>query len=357
VPLYTLHLMRRLAEGGAHEYALFCNSSRLPFPTDVPPPNGSITHHFFRRPNRLINLSVSLAGRPRLEEMVGEFDLAYLPDLNFLATRRPYALTVHDLSFVRHPEFFSRKHLLRNRLAGLRRMLNRAMLVIAVSEHTKEDLTETFGLDADRIRVVSPGVDTNLYRPLAAVETAGTRKKYGLPERFVLFLATLEQRKNVTGIIRAFDLADTGETELILTGGRGWLHERIFRAVGMARKRDRIKFLGYVDEDDKPALYSAASAFVYPSFYEGFGMPALEALACGTPVIASSTTSLPEVVGDAGLLVNPDRTEEIAWAIGAALNDTGLERHLRLAGPTRAGRFTWDRSADRLERIFAEIKP
>ncbi|OGM01373.1 hypothetical protein A2480_02280 [Candidatus Uhrbacteria bacterium RIFOXYC2_FULL_47_19] len=328
----------------------------MPFPVDIPLSDNSTTHHFFRRSNRLLNLSIFLTGRPKLEEMVGEFDLAYLPDLNFLATHQPYTLTVHDLSFIRRPEFFSCKHRLRNRLTGLRRVLNQAALVIAASNHTKEDLVEVFNLDEALIQVVNPGVDTNFYHPLAIAETADIRKKYGLSEQFVLFLATLEPRKNVIGIIQAFDRADTGETELVLAGGRGWLYNQIFKTAKMSHKRDKIKFLGYIDENDKPALYSAATTFVYPSFYEGFGMPVLEALACGTPVIASSTTSLPEVVGEAGLLVNPDRTEEITWAINTILNDAELERHLRQAGPTRASQFTWDLSADRLEHAFAEIK-
>ncbi|MFH2062799.1 MAG: glycosyltransferase family 1 protein [bacterium] len=357
IPLYALRLLRQLSRQGAHELALFCNSSRFPFPADVPPEGDRISHHLFRYPNRLLNQSFAWTGRPRIESLAGDFDLAYLPDLNYFPTNRPYVLTVHDLASLHHPEMFSLRHRLRQRQLNLKRALERAAGVIAASEHTREDLLERFDLDPKKISVVTPGVDAELYRPRTESELDPIRSRYRLPERFILFLATLEPRKNVDGLIRAFDRAETDDAWLILAGGRGWLDGRIFRTAKDAVKKDRIRFLGYIDEADKPALYAAAAGFAYPSHYEGFGMPALEALACGTPVIASSTTSLPEVVGDAGLLVNPEREAELSWAIGAVLHDRQLTDRLRRAGPLRARDFGWEESGRKLEKALTESLP
>ncbi|MFC1639088.1 glycosyltransferase family 4 protein [Patescibacteria group bacterium] len=348
VSLYTLNLLWHLAARKAHDYALFCNSSRLPLPEDVPPG----TEKFFTRwPNRGLNACFALLGRPRLERLTGGADLVWLPNLNFAAADVPLVVTVHDLSFVRYPEFFSFKQRAWHRAVRVERMLRRAESVVAVSNHTKEDVCELFGTDEDKVAVVPPAAGQEFVRR-GADEVAAVRAKYGLPERFVLYLGTLEPRKNVTGLIRAFDAAETGDTELVLAGGRGWLYRRIFHAAAESAKRDRIRFLGYVDEADKPALYSAATVFAYPSFYEGFGMPALEALACGVPVLASHTSSLGEVVGNAGLLVNPSNGEEMALGLSELLGDARLRAELAAAGPKRAYLFSWDRSAARLERAF-----
>jgi len=352
VSLYTLNLVRELAKKGAHEYALFCNSSRLPFPADAPT-GQSVSQHFSRYPNRLLNASFAFLGWPKLERLVGGADLVYLPNLNFIATAKPFVVTVHDLSFVRYPKFFSAKQRLWHQLVNPERMIKKAAAVVAVSQHTKEDIMESFGVSEERIHVVPPAVSNEYYcRP--AQERAAVRDKYGLPAKYILFLGTLEPRKNVIGLIEAFSQLDT-DAELVIAGGQGWLFRKIFAAAERSTKRDRIKFIGYVDEADKPALYSAASVFAYPSFYEGFGMPVLEAMACGVPVVASHTTSLGEVVADAGLLVNPANSEEIAFAL-KSLDNQQLRHRLHQGGIWRAQKFTWQNSAEKLERMFAEIK-
>jgi len=353
VSLYTANLLQRLLGMSGHDYTLFGNSSGGRWPDDLPDRSGSVSHALSRYPNRLLNLSLTLFGRPRIEELAGDADLVFMPNLNFAATRLPSVVTVHDLSFVRYPEFFSPKQRLWHRLVRPDRLLRQAAAVVAVSEHTRTDLTETYGVPPERIRVVHPGVSA-AYRPMAPEETAEVRQRHGLSGPYLLFLGCLEPRKNVIGIIRAYDRLKAG-IDLVIAGGRGWLFKDIFREADRARRRDRIRFLGYVPEADKPALLNGATAFVYPSFYEGFGMPPLEAMACGTPVIASHGSSLGEVVGDAGLLVDPYRTDGLREAMARMLEDGPLRANLRARGLERAHRFGWDDSAKKIDRLFTDL--
>ena len=274
-----------------------------------------------------------------------------------VAATCPMVLTIHDLSF----RLFPRTHSLRN-VVWARSLVpvstRRSRHIIAVSSNTKLDLVRVMNVPSQKVSVVYEGAPEE-FNPEPQAEDEEAMGHYGIVKPYILFVGTLEPRKNLNFLIRSFDQVAKArpDVHLVLAGRRGWMAQSIFDELERRDLLGRVHITGYVRERYLPVLYRQAAAFVYPSLYEGFGLPPLEAMASGTPVIVSGSSSLPEVVGDAGLLVNPDRTEEIAWAIGAALNDTGLERHLRLAGPTRAGRFTWDRSADRLERIFAEIKP
>jgi len=354
---YTARILRALfarPTGPGRSYALFCNAGRRPLPEDLPPASTAIERRFSRHPNRLLNASFGLLGRPLIEDLVGGADAVYMPNLNFAASRRPLVATVHDLSFERYPAFFSAKQRLWHRAIRPRRLLQQAATVIAVSEHTRTDIIETYGLDPERIRVINPGVGPE-FRPASDHDKDLIRSKYGLPEVFFLFLGTLEPRKNVGGIIAAFEKI-SGNAWLAVAGGRGWLYREIFRQAGRSPAAGRIKFLDYVEEADKPALYSAATALVYPSFYEGFGIPPLEAMACGTPTIVSHASSLGEVVGDAGLLVDPYDVAEIADAMRTVLEEPALRTLLAERGLNRARRYTWDRSAELLDGVFRQLE-
>ncbi len=353
IPTFTAELVAALCRRGAHRYTLFANAWNAALPSDIPPASDAVRRRVTRYPNKLLNASVALFGRPRIETLAGDTDAVYLPNLNFAATAKPSVVTVHDLSFERYPRFFSAKQRLWHALVRPRRLLERAAAITAVSAHTKADLIETYGIPEERIHVVHPGVNAR-FAPQSAESVAGIRKKYDLPERFFLSLGTLEPRKNVEAAIAAFDHVP-GDAAIVIAGGKGWLYDRIFRRAAESPKRDRIRFIGYVDDADKPAMYAAAAALVYPSFYEGFGMQPLEAMACGTPVVAGQTASLGEVVGDAGLLVNPERVEEIADAMQAVLDEPALAAALRERGLERAKRFSWDESAEKMEKIFSSL--
>jgi len=354
---YTARLLRALLDRppvAGRDYALFCNAYGRTLPADLPAAAPHVERHFSRYPNRLLNAAFAFAGRPLLEGLCAGADAIYLPNLNFVATAKPLVATVHDLSFERYPRFFSAKQRLWHRLIRPRSLLRRAAFTVAVSEHTKTDLVESYGLDPDRIAVINPGVGPE-FAPAGEAEKEQVRRKYGLDGEYFLYLGTIEPRKNVGGLIDAFDRLG-GKTRLVIAGSRGWLCRDIFRQAARSPAAERIRFLDRVADGDQPALYSAAAALVYPSFYEGFGMPPLEAMACGTPVIVGHASSLGEVAGDAGLMVDPYDVGEIADAMKAVLEEPGLGRLLGGRGRQRAARFTWEESAARLDRLFARLE-
>jgi glycosyltransferase involved in cell wall biosynthesis len=221
-----------------------------------------------------------------------------------------------------------------------------------VSEHTKADIHELTGVPLDRIDVASPAVHSR-YRPQEASEVARVRAQHRLPEKYFLFVGAIEPRKNIEGLIAAFEQLPE-EYGLVLAGGSGWANDDIHYRLHNSKAHRRIRHLGYVSEADKAPLYAGAVALVYPSFYEGFGMPPLEAMACGTPAIVSHASSLPEAVGDAGLLINPNDPGTIAAAMLAVATDEPTRALLRERGFKQAAKFTWDETAKRVEEAIAK---
>lgn len=270
--------------------------------------------------------------------------LAYVTPI---ITPCPTVVTVHDLSFVRYPEAFRPFNRLYLRVMT-RRSVFRARRVIADSVSTQRDLTRWWGVPAERISVVPIGVG-EAFSPASREHVEAFRRRRGLPRRFILYLGTLEPRKNVIAVIEAFArwarASGDRELQLIVGGAKGWYYERIFSRVQELGMGDRVRFPGYIPADELPDWYRAAEVFVYPSLYEGFGLPPLEAMACGTPVITSNTSSLPEVVGDAALKVDPHDVEAIAEALARLLEDADLRQQLREAGLARARLFSWERTA------------
>jgi len=277
-----------------------------------------------------------------------------------LAWRGPTVVTVFDLSFLLFPERFR----VYNRLylsMFTRLSARRADRVIVISESTKRDAVRLLGLDARRVAVVYCGVD-EMYRPLPAEVVEEYRRRRGLPERFVLFVGTLEPRKNIAGLIEAYRLLAAGwprgagePPALVIAGAKGWYYQDVYQAVQRAELMERVVFTGYVPADELPFLYNAATLFVYPSFYEGFGLPPLEAMACGTAVVVSDRSSLPEVVGDAGVLVNPEEPAAIAQAMHELLRDEEARRVLADKGRRRAAAFSWQRAAQETTAIYRQV--
>ncbi len=260
-----------------------------------------------------------------------------------LASACPLVITVHDLSFIFYPQGF--RTLNRSYLQLLTRLsARRARRVIAVSHSTKRDLIQHYGLLPDKVDVIHNGVDAS-FRPLSADQVAAFRTRAGLPDRFVLFVGTLEPRKNVARLIEAYARLPKERPPLMLVGGKGWLYDDIFARVEALDLSDEVCFVGYVPAEDLPCWYNAAELFVYPSLYEGFGLPPLEAMACGTAVITSTASSLPEVVGEAGLLVDPAEPAALATAMEQVLSDRELRETMRAAGRVRAQDFSWQKTA------------
>ncbi|MCX7860389.1 MAG: glycosyltransferase family 4 protein [Chloroflexus sp.] len=257
----------------------------------------------------------------------------------------PTVITIHDLAFIRFPQTFRAYNRIYLDLAT-RLSARRASRILAVSEHTKNEVVGLLGIPPERV-VVTPNAARSHFRPPAPAAIEQLRARHGLPERFVLYVGTLEPRKNLTTLLEAFALASRSvpNVPLVIGGGKGWMYEPIFARLEQLHLRDRVKFAGYIPEEELPLWYAAATVFVFPSIYEGFGMPPLEAMACGTPVITSNTSSLPEVVGDAGLMVSPSDTVALAEAIRRLLTDADLRAELRQRGLARARRFSWAETA------------
>jgi glycosyltransferase involved in cell wall biosynthesis len=226
--------------------------------------------------------------------------------------------------------------------------------VLAVSEHTKHEVVGLLGVPPERV-VVTPNAARAHFRPPDAATLAQFRARKELPEQFVLYVGTLEPRKNLTTLLDAYSqVVRSSNAPLIVGGGKGWLYDAVFERLEALGLRDRVHFVGYLDEEDLPLWYAAATVFVFPSLYEGFGMPPLEAMACGTPVVTSNTTSLPEVVGDAGLMVSPRDAEALAEALLRLLRDADLRAELRARGLQRARTFSWRASAERTLHAYEQ---
>ncbi|HEX5708032.1 MAG TPA: glycosyltransferase family 1 protein [Pyrinomonadaceae bacterium] len=260
----------------------------------------------------------------------------------------PVVATVHDLSFEHLPETFTRRGRAQLRLT-VRQTARRAAHLIVPSEHTRRDLVETYGVAPERLSVI-PLAASPVFRPASAGEVGRVRSAYGLEGDYILAVGSIQPRKNLVRLVRAYaDLRRRRRRDnlprLVLVGKRAWLYGETLRAVEAEGVREHTTFTGYVSESDLPALYTGALCFVYPSFFEGFGLPPLEAMACGTPVLTGDRTSLPEVVGDAALTVDPFDTDSLGRAVERLIDDAALREALRERGLARARLFTWRRTA------------
>jgi len=294
-----------------------------------------------------------------VEWFTGPVDIFHSTDFVLPPVRQARTiLTVHDLTFMRLPQCAE---------AGLRAYLNkvvprsikRADLVLADSQSTKNDLVGLLGVSLDKIEVVYAGVERR-FRPMEGeVALWRVKKRYGLDFPFILSLGTLEPRKNFSGLVEAYALMrgkgrGTGGQglKLVIAGGKGWLYDEIFAQVEEGGLENEVIFPGFIADEDLPALYNLAEIFVFPSLYEGFGLPPLEAMACGTPVITSDRPSLPEVVGQAGLMVEATDSQELAEAMEQVLADENLRREMREKGFKQAAKFTWEAAAGKLLELY-----
>lgn len=265
-----------------------------------------------------------------------------------LATSVPGVVTVHDLSFLRMPAYFPRPKQLY--LAHLCRVsVRKARRVIAVSEQTAADIRSQFGIDSRRVEVVYNGVSER-FRPLPDEDVSAFRQRMALPPRFLLYVGTLEPRKNLPHLLRAYadwQAASVAgrETALVLAGAKGWYYQEIFRLVAELALKEHVYFPGFLPEDDLPLWYNAADGFVYPSLFEGFGLPVVEAMACGVPVICSDTPSLQEVAANAALVVPAQDRRALQDALARLFTEPGLAAELRRHGLLRARQFSWERAA------------
>ena len=266
-------------------------------------------------------------------------------------------VTMLDLTFMRMPETFNRWN--RLYLSAMSTLsARRCDHIVAISESTRQDVIRFLGVPPEKVEVIYCGVDAP-FRPIEdAAALARFRAERGVPEHFALYLGTLEPRKNVERLIEAYArLKRAGEIphKLVLGGARGWLYDRIFARVRELNLEDDVLFTSYIPYDELPLWYNCADIFIYPSLYEGFGLPPLEAMACGTPVVTSSRSSLPEVVGTAAMTVDPLDVSAIASAIARILNEPSLRERLKAEGPRQAARFSWTNAAAQTLKTYRRV--
>jgi glycosyltransferase involved in cell wall biosynthesis len=267
----------------------------------------------------------------------------------------PTVMTVHDLIFARYPQH----HKLTNRAflkVGMPLFVRAASRIITVSQHTAHDLMSTYKVSKGKIAVIYNGVD-NTFQPPSPEQIADVRRRYSPDRPYLLMVGTLEPRKNHRLALDALaQLKALGYSHrLIVGGGRGWLFEPISNAVESSGLMDDVSFVGYVAEADLPALYGAADAFLFPSEYEGFGLPLLEAMACGTPVVSSRTSSLPELAGEAALLIDPHDAGALTAAIRHIIDQPEVARSMRQRGLLQARKFTWKATACQTAQLYIEM--
>jgi glycosyltransferase involved in cell wall biosynthesis len=349
---YAESLVRALVAANPCRYALFYNRER-----GVQPLVG-LEH--------LPTYSVALGYKPwRMLVWLGQllhvgFDRALRGAELFHATEHlllplrgiPSVLTVHDLIFrhlPRHHKPLNRWYL----TLALPLYCRRATHIIAVSECTRRDLTSAYGIPAERISVVHEAAAPH-FRPQPRETIDAVRMRYALPERYLLCVGTIEPRKNLTRALAAFEVlhADGLSEALVIVGRRGWLTGDFFAALERSRVRQAVRLLGHVPDGDLPGVYAGAQALVMPSLYEGFGLPVLEAMACGTPVVCSYTSSLPEVAGNAALMFDPLDVEALIGSVRGLLGDGALRDELIVRGLRQAARFSWERAAAQSEAIY-----
>lgn len=344
---YSYHLVREMVRQHApHQFLIYC-SQLLPSGTVTESPAVTVRHIPMNRLWTQVRLAAA-AIRDRPDVL---FVPAHLLPLAYLGRS---VVTVHDLGHLYFRFAYPRKRWWYLHL-GTIYSARRAARVIADSTATARDLVERMGVPAEKIDVVPLGYDPR-FRPVDADLVRSVRVRLGLDDRpYLLMVATIQPRKNHARLLAAFARlteATRRHHRLVVAGKPGYGADEVYRTAQALGLGDAVRFLGYVPEDDLPALIGGATALVFPSLYEGFGLPAIEAMACGTPVIASNAGSLPEVVGDAGLLVDPLDVDALGDALAHVIADAALREHLRSAGLARSREYTWGRCAAETLRVL-----
>ncbi len=310
-------------------------------------------------PGRALYYSWKKFAFPPLEWVTGSSDLLHFP--NFIA--RPFnkgkaVVTIHDLSFVRYPQFAEKKNLdyLNHWIPD---SVKRASRILVVSEFTKQELIDIYDVPEEKVVVAHNGVRSDFVPVNDAARVAALREKYQLPDKFALAVGTLEPRKNYSLLVKAYQVLKKSHKKcppLIFVGPPGWNkeYERLKKMVAEKKLEKSIRFLFYVDDEDMVPFYSAATTLLFPSVYEGFGLPVLEAMACGTPVICSNAASLPEVAGSAAITLPPDNPEEWAEALTLFWEDESKQKEMAEKGLVQSKKFTWQQTAEKTLEAYEQ---
>lgn len=294
------------------------------------------------------------------EFMLGDVDIVHSTTFcapKFKNKKKKLIVTIYDLTVLTHPECHEEANI-KMCTKGINDTVRYADEIIAISEHTKKDLMEILKVPDEMITVTPLAADTS-YMPISDSEKlVRVREQYKLPKKFILFVGSLEPRKNVKTLIRAFaGLSEELRKDyyLVIAGAKGWLNSDIPKIVTDLKIEEKVFFTGYIANEDISTVYSLATIFVYPSLYEGFGLPILEAMSCGVPTITSNTSSMPEVAGDAALLINPLDVDELVAALERLLYSDGIQNRMREQGLKRAGEFSWEKCARETLAVYHKV--
>ncbi|WP_286976322.1 glycosyltransferase family 4 protein [Acetomicrobium sp. UBA5826] len=359
---YCYHLLEEFINIPEDEFSLFSFSLKSRKP-DLPLgwKERPKTHYKFYAPLPRVSLLLlsKCFGEKVSRPLMAAIDVAHFTNFTAFPIRgAKTVLTVHDLAFLRFPRTIELKSYITLK-AYLQFSLDIADRVIVPSFSTKKDIVDFYKYPEEKIVVIPHGVNHDIYRPITDIRSLNAFKQKHSLGRYILFLGTLEPRKNAARLLDAYSIlcikmGVEQAPDLIFGGGRGWKNKAFEVKYQNLDKpiRNKIRFLGYLPQEELPFLYSGADVFAFPSLWEGFGLPPLEAMACGTPVVTSNISSLPEVVGDAAILVDPNSAEEIADAIYQVLIDEHLALSLRSAGFTQATKFTWSNTALQTYKVY-----
>lgn len=345
---YTEQLLAHLIPlAPEHKFKLFFSSFRTAVPNRpwMHAPNVEVVNR--KIPNNLLFFLNSILGYPRIDDLIGGADVFFSPHffLASLSSQCRRVTTFHDLSYVRFPEFFTwRKHWWHNVEMNPRKQAKFSDKIIAVSESTKKDLEFYYHIDPANINVIPLGI--NKFEPVQE-DIIYFKNINHIPSRYVLYLGTIEPRKNIKGLVRAFNILKEKigfeDVELIIIGKKGWKFKEILSEIESSPFKSMIRYLGHIPDEERALYYSGATVFVYPSFFEGFGSPVLEAMSYGVPVITSTNSSLPSVSGGAGLLIDPYNISDLAEAMTTLMFDSVIHARMSKIGLERSSLYNWNK--------------
>jgi glycosyltransferase involved in cell wall biosynthesis len=351
---YAINLIEALAEiDSANQYTIYVttNEARERFHQRWP----NFTVHSTLPHTPLIRIPLTLSAELRKHPV----DVLHVQFTAPPFCPCPVVVSIHDLSFEHLPETFNRRSRTQLRLT-VRHSARRAARILSLSEHTRLDIVQTYGINPGLVSAI-PLAAPQYFGPVTdKSELQRVRHNYGIDGEYILSVGSIQPRKNLARLIKAYaslrgDYSQDKLPKLVLAGKCAWLYDETLRTLDESGVKDAVILTGYVPEADLPALYSGALCFVYPSYFEGFGLPPLEAMKCGAPVIVGNQTSLPEVVGDAAFTVDPFAVEEIASAMKRLINDPALRQELSIKGQSRANVFSWRETARRTLIVYQEV--
>ncbi len=347
--VYAYELLKEFAKSKKHQFTVYLKEKPL---DDLPQITQNFKYKVFG-PKKLwtqlaLPLNLTFSKKPDVFFSLGHYGPRF--------SRVPYAITIFDLSYLHFPELFNKNDLYQLTNWSKYSVKN-SRHIFAISNSTKDDIVKNYQVSPEKITVTHMGYDQNLFRPQPEPKIESARKKYKIKGDYIIFVGTLQPRKNIERLIEAYCLVQSkvDNLSLVIVGKKGWLYDSIFQKVKNLNLESCVIFTDYVHQEDLPSLISGSKLYILPSLYEGFGIPVIEAQACGVPVVVSNTSSLPEVVGESGILVNPNSTESIATGIQKIISNPKLAADLSQKGLENSKRFSWQKCAQQTLQCLESI--